>query len=318
MRFGVIAAAAVALAITCASPAFAASDSREASVVASVGSPFSAVTALQGHRSALLGVLESPTPFRAHRGPAAVRAGVRSASLRLRGAGDGVELLTPPNGSVWTNDGYIHFSWYNGWYCAGCDGDVVIAIATDSGLSNIVYSALGFCPASSAPSCPTSVDVGPFPTGVYYWAVGVKLGENPLHASDLWAFATQPPTGAPPPPPPPPVAPPPPPPPPPPPVAPPPPPTPAVPPPPVAPPPPPVPPPPPPPPPVKCVVPNLVGKHVERALDMILLRNCDVGRLRRTFSRTRRSLVVGQSPRSGLRLREGAKVNLLVSKGRRR
>jgi hypothetical protein len=94
----------------------------------------------------------------------------------------------------------IHFTWTEDWYCTGCDGVEALLVSTDPTLQNPVISAGGQCPASSSPSCPTAYDGGPLPAGTYYWAVGVKLGDNPGHVSDEWSFTVV--AGAAPPPPP--------------------------------------------------------------------------------------------------------------------
>lgn len=108
-------------------------------------------------------------------------------AVRRTAQGDGIDLLTPANGSAWqwAPGGFLHFSWYNAWYCPGCNGVVVMIVFDSTG--NHAYEGTGVCPASSAPSCPTSVDVSLNP-GTYTWGVGVALGTNPTHLSDIWAF----------------------------------------------------------------------------------------------------------------------------------
>jgi Lamin Tail Domain/PASTA domain len=109
-------------------------------------------------------------------------------------------------------------------------------------------------------------------------------------------------------------------------VAPPPPPPPAPP----SPPPPPAPPPPPPAPPAppppspprpwarRCVVPNVVGRRLPAARVAIARARCRTGAVRRAYSRNvRRGFVIRQAPRPRTRLRPGARVNLIVSRGKR-
>jgi PASTA domain/Divergent InlB B-repeat domain len=88
------------------------------------------------------------------------------------------------------------------------------------------------------------------------------------------------------------------------------------------PPPPPAPPPPPPPPPPPaartCRVPNVVGQRLATARTRIRRANCSVGRIRYARSKRARGRVIAQSPRPGARRPRGAKVNLAVSRGRRR
>jgi PASTA domain len=82
-------------------------------------------------------------------------------------------------------------------------------------------------------------------------------------------------------------------------------------------PPPPQPPPPPPPAATRCRVPRVVGLRLVRARTAIRRANCSVGRIRRVRSRAARGRVVRQAPRAGTRLRRGARVTLVISRGSR-
>jgi bacillolysin len=91
--------------------------------------------------------------------------------------------------------------------------------------------------------------------------------------------------------------------------------------------PPPAPPAPPPPPPspqppatqARCIVPNVKGKTVARARALLAARRCALGRIRRAFSgRVRRGTIISQSRTPGARLPRGTRVNVVVSRGRRR
>ncbi len=73
---------------------------------------------------------------------------------------------------------------------------------------------------------------------------------------------------------------------------------------------------PPPPPARKCRVPRVVGKKLATARTAIRRARCSVGRIRRARSRRAKGRVVGQSPRAGRRVRDGTRVNLVVSRGR--
>jgi plastocyanin len=79
------------------------------------------------------------------------------------------------------------------------------------------------------------------------------------------------------------------------------------------------PPPPPPPPPAqaKCKVPKVVGRKLPAARRTITRARCRVGRVRRARSLRARGRVVSQSPRAGATRPRGARVNLVVSRGRR-
>jgi len=68
----------------------------------------------------------------------------------------------------------------------------------------------------------------------------------------------------------------------------------------------------------KCVVPRVKGKPLRAAEHAIKARNCSVGKIKRAASRTiKKRHVISQRPKSGRRLKHGAKVSLVVSKGRR-
>ena len=69
----------------------------------------------------------------------------------------------------------------------------------------------------------------------------------------------------------------------------------------------------------RCVVPSLRGKTLRSARSAIRRNRCRVGRVQRRFSASVKSgRVISQTPRAGRRLAVGAKVHVLVSKGKRR
>jgi chitinase len=76
---------------------------------------------------------------------------------------------------------------------------------------------------------------------------------------------------------------------------------------------------PPPPPVVKCKVPNVVGKPLAKARTMITKAHCRVGKITKAYSRKRKKdIVIGQSKRPGRIVAKNTKINLIVSRGRRR
>lgn len=81
-------------------------------------------------------------------------------------------------------------------------------------------------------------------------------------------------------------------------------------------------PPPPPPPPVtkpKCVVPKVLGKTLTKAKAAIKKGRCRTGKVTRAYSkRMKKGRVLAQRPKAGKRLVNGAKVNLVLSRGKRR
>jgi hypothetical protein len=64
-----------------------------------------------------------------------------------------------------------------------------------------------------------------------------------------------------------------------------------------------------------CVVPRLRGRTLAKAKRALTRAHCSLGKVRRVRARVRRGLVVGQSPRAGVRKARGAKVALRVSRG---
>jgi alpha-tubulin suppressor-like RCC1 family protein len=65
-----------------------------------------------------------------------------------------------------------------------------------------------------------------------------------------------------------------------------------------------------------CVVPKIKGKSLSAAKRTIKTHNCSVGKIKHSFSsKVKRGRVISQKPNPGRRLRHGAKVNLVVSKG---
>ena len=69
---------------------------------------------------------------------------------------------------------------------------------------------------------------------------------------------------------------------------------------------------------VFCVVPRVQGKRLAAARRTIRRAHCALGRVRHARSRRARGRVIAQGPRPGLRRPVGTKVNLVLSKGRRR
>jgi hypothetical protein len=67
----------------------------------------------------------------------------------------------------------------------------------------------------------------------------------------------------------------------------------------------------------KCLVPKVKGKPLKAAEHMIRTHNCSVGRIEHASSRTiKKGRVISQRPNHGRRLKHGAKVSLVISKGR--
>jgi hypothetical protein len=74
-----------------------------------------------------------------------------------------------------------------------------------------------------------------------------------------------------------------------------------------------------PPPPARCRVPAVVGKRLVSAKRMIVSRRCRTGKVGYAYSRKRKKgIVISQSRRPGRVLPARSKINLIVSRGRRR
>jgi thermitase len=70
---------------------------------------------------------------------------------------------------------------------------------------------------------------------------------------------------------------------------------------------------------VRCVVPNVKGRTVRAARTMLTRRHCRLGRVTRAYSgRIRTGRIISQSRRPGAHLPRGAKVKVVVSRGKRR
>jgi hypothetical protein len=66
----------------------------------------------------------------------------------------------------------------------------------------------------------------------------------------------------------------------------------------------------------KCVVPNVVGMLLGKAVDRIARAHCRPGRVvRQPSSKARKNHVIAQNPKPGKTLKQGAKVNLTVGEG---
>ena len=71
--------------------------------------------------------------------------------------------------------------------------------------------------------------------------------------------------------------------------------------------------------PLRCKVPRVISKTLPAARSMITKRQCRTGKVTRVYSRTKRSgIVIGQSRRPGRALPANSKIDLVVSRGRRR
>ena len=70
--------------------------------------------------------------------------------------------------------------------------------------------------------------------------------------------------------------------------------------------------------PSRCIVPRVIGSTLSRARAAIARANCVVGKISRRYSSHSRGLVVAQRPAPRARLAQRARVDLVVSRGRRR
>jgi thermolysin len=73
------------------------------------------------------------------------------------------------------------------------------------------------------------------------------------------------------------------------------------------------------PPAARCVVPNVKGKTIAQARRLLASKRCALGRVTRAYSaKVKRGKIVKQSRRPGVRLARGTRINVVVSRGRRR
>jgi streptogramin lyase len=68
---------------------------------------------------------------------------------------------------------------------------------------------------------------------------------------------------------------------------------------------------------VQCVVPKLVGKKLAAARAAVKAANCAVGKVTKKASKKKSGVVISQTPKPGGKLAKLAKVNLVVSKGKK-
>ena len=67
-----------------------------------------------------------------------------------------------------------------------------------------------------------------------------------------------------------------------------------------------------------CLVPKVKGKTLAGAKSALTRAHCKVGKVTKKFSRVKKGHVVSQRPKPGTNLAAGAKVNLVLSKGKKR
>jgi len=66
-----------------------------------------------------------------------------------------------------------------------------------------------------------------------------------------------------------------------------------------------------------CVVPKVVGKALPAAKKKLKAAHCSVGTIKKVYSKVKRGRVVAQHPKAGRHLKNGAKVALTISKGKK-
>jgi beta-lactam-binding protein with PASTA domain len=69
---------------------------------------------------------------------------------------------------------------------------------------------------------------------------------------------------------------------------------------------------------IYCIVPNVKGKTLAAAKRKLTAAHCKTGKTTKAKSKTvKKWNVISQSPKAGKKLAKGAKVNLVVSRGKR-
>ena len=66
-----------------------------------------------------------------------------------------------------------------------------------------------------------------------------------------------------------------------------------------------------------CLVPKVKGKTLAGAESALTQAHCTSGKVMKKFSTVKKGRVISQSPRPGADLAAGAKVNLVLSKGKK-
>ena len=66
-----------------------------------------------------------------------------------------------------------------------------------------------------------------------------------------------------------------------------------------------------------CLVPRVKGKTLASAKSALAQAHCKAGKVTKKFSKVKKGRVVSQRPKPGTNLAAGAKVNLVISKGRK-
>ena len=64
-------------------------------------------------------------------------------------------------------------------------------------------------------------------------------------------------------------------------------------------------------------MPKVVGKPLAKAKTMIKSAHCRTGTVTKVKSKRKRGIVVSESPKPGKKLKNGARVNLKVSRGKK-
>ena len=66
-----------------------------------------------------------------------------------------------------------------------------------------------------------------------------------------------------------------------------------------------------------CIVPRVKGKKLKVAKRALAKARCKPGKITRKYSKVKKGRVISQKPKPGKHLPAGAKVNLLISKGKK-
>jgi beta-lactam-binding protein with PASTA domain len=66
-----------------------------------------------------------------------------------------------------------------------------------------------------------------------------------------------------------------------------------------------------------CLVPTVKGKTLDAAKSALSSAHCKAGTVTKKFSKVKKGHVISQAPKPGTSLAAGAKVNLVISKGKK-
>jgi hypothetical protein len=100
---------------------------------------------------------------------------------------ENVFLYTPGNGQPFMTADTVKFTWLSNWFHTTNASTLNFFIGTVPDSGNVIDRYFN-CPASTAPSCETTVSYFDFAPGTYYWGVNHEFPGGFIYRSDRWSF----------------------------------------------------------------------------------------------------------------------------------